>query len=177
MRWKETFMTVWVFQRTFTVIRDLFQVEVQLKWRYHPESTKKEASTQVSNNFHSKRVNFCFNSVGYALEIIPKTLATNCGMDVVRIITELRAKHAERGNSTFGIDGNQRKITDMAVQNIWEPISVKFQVIKTAIEASCLLLRIDDVVSGVKKREKEKPQQPGQPGEEPMETFGDARDG
>jgi T-complex protein 1 subunit gamma len=54
---------------------------------------------------------------------------------------------------------------------------VKFQVIKTAIEASCLLLRIDDVVSGVKKREKERPQQPGQPGEEPMETFGDARDG
>ena len=111
------------------------------------------------------------------MEIIPKTLATNCGMDVVRIITELRAKHAEKGNSTFGIDGNQRKITDMAVQNIWEPISVKFQVIKTAIEASCLLLRIDDVVSGVKKREKERPQQPGQSGEEPMETFGDARDG
>lgn len=65
----------------------------------------------------------------------------------------------------------------MSIQNIWEPIAVKFQVIKTAIEASCLLLRIDDVVSGVKKREKEKPSQPMQPGEEPMETFGDARDG
>lgn len=109
------------------------------------------------------------------MEIIPKTLATNCGMDVVRTITELRAKHAERGNSTFGIDGNTKKISDMTIQNVWEPISVKFQVIKTAIEASCLLLRIDDVVSGVKKREKEKAQ-PMQ-GEEPMETFGDARDG
>ncbi len=52
----------------------------------------------------------------------------------------------------------------MAIQNIWEPIEVKFQVIKTAIEASCLLLRIDDVVSGVKKREKEK-SQPMQGGE------------
>ena len=110
------------------------------------------------------------------MEIIPKTLATNCGMDVVRTITELRAKHAERGHSTFGIDGNSKKISDMTIQNIWEPISVKFQVIKTAIEASCLLLRIDDVVSGVKKREKEKSGQPMQ-GEEPMETFGDARDG
>jgi len=50
----------------------------------------------------------------------------------------------------------------MSVQNVWEPISVKFQVIKTAIEASCLLLRIDDVVSGVKKREKEKGGQPMQ---------------
>ena len=110
------------------------------------------------------------------MEVIPKTLATNCGMDVVRIITELRAKHAERGNSTFGIDGNSRKIADMSVVNIWEPIEVKFQIIKTAIEASCLLLRIDDVVSGVKKREKENKSQPMQ-GEEPMETFGDARDG
>lgn len=164
-------------QRTFTVTQDLFQEEVPLKWKSHLELTKKAANTQALNNFHSKQVIICLNSVGYAMEIIPKTLATNCGMDVVRIITELRAKHAERGNSTFGIDGNQRKITDMAVQNIWEPISVKFQVIKTAIEASCLLLRIDDVVSGVKKREKERPQQPGQPGEEPMETFGDARDG
>ena len=54
-------------------------------------------------------------------------------MDVVRIITELRAKHAERGNSTFGIDGNARKIADMSIVNIWEPIAVKFQVIKTAI--------------------------------------------
>ena len=83
-------------------------------------------------------------------------------MDVVRNITELRAKHAERGNSTFGIDGNARKITDMSVLNIWEPIEVKFQVIKTAIEASCLLLRIDDVVSGVKKREKAQSSQPQQ---------------
>ena len=40
-------------------------------------------------------------------------------MDVVRIITELRAKHAERGNSTFGIDGNSKKIADMSVVNIW----------------------------------------------------------
>ena len=110
------------------------------------------------------------------MEIIPKTLATNCGMDVVRIITELRAKHAERGFSAYGIDGNARKISDMMELGVYEPVAVKNQVIKTAIEASCLLLRIDDVVSGVKKREKEKKAGPAQQ-EEPMETFGDARDG
>jgi T-complex protein 1 subunit gamma len=97
-------------------------------------------------------------------------------MDVVRIITELRAKHAEPGHSTFGIDGNQKRITDMAFSNVWEPIAVKNQVIKTSIEASCMLLRIDDVVSGVKRREKEKKAGPVAP-EEPMETFGDQRDG
>ena len=96
------------------------------------------------------------NLVGYALEVIPKTLATNCGLDVVRIITELRAKHAELKNERFGIDGNGKKINDMSTINVWEPIAVKMQVIKTSIEASCLLLRIDDVVSGVKRREKEK---------------------
>jgi T-complex protein 1 subunit gamma len=101
------------------------------------------------------------------LEIIPKTLAQNCGMDVVRIITELRAKHATQGNFNFGIDGNNKKISDMSEINVWEPIAVKNQVIKTSIEASCLLLRIDDVVSGVKRREKEKKGGPSAP-EEPM---------
>lgn len=133
-----------------------------LKCKSQLESMRKAASTQALNNYHSKQVKIFLNLVGYALEIIPKTLATNSGMDVVRIITELRAKHAEKGNSTFGIDGVARKISDMSVQNIWEPIAVKNQVIKTAIEASCLLLRIDDVVSGVKKREKERPSQPMQ---------------
>ena len=64
--------------------------------------------------------------------------------------------------------------------NIWEPVAVKSQVIKTAIEASALLLRIDDVVSGVKKKEKERQGGPqgGMPEmNEAMETFGDARDG
>ena len=104
----------------------------------------------------------------------------------MRIITELRAKHAESGNSTFGIDGNNKKIADMAELNVWEPIAVKNQVIRTSIEASCLLLRIDDVVSGVKRKEKEQKGpagggmggmgMPGM-GPEAMETFGDARDG
>ena len=97
-------------------------------------------------------------------------------MDVVRIITELRAKHATQGNFNYGIDGNNKKISEMSEINVWEPIAVKNQVIKTSIEASCLLLRIDDVVSGVKRREKEKKGGPSAP-EEPMETFGDQRDG
>lgn len=97
-------------------------------------------------------------------------------MDVVRIITELRAKHSTKGNFNFGIDGNAKKINDMTNINVFEPIAVKNQVIKTSIEASCLLLRIDDVVSGVKRKEKEKRSGPSQ-AEEPQETFGDQRDG
>ena len=94
---------------------------------------KKQANTKEFNSYLSEQVYFYLNIVGYALEIIPKTLATNCGMDVVRIITELRAKHAEKGNSPFGIDGNKKKIENMQEMNIWEPVAVKNQIIKTAI--------------------------------------------
>jgi len=114
------------------------------------------------------------------LEIIPRTLATNCGADVVRVITELRAKHASENGVYFGIDGNTGKIVDMRTIDIWEPLVVKQQIFKSAIEASCMLLRIDDVVSGFKKKKEQKSgpvagQQQQQP--DPQETFGDARDG
>lgn len=116
-----------------------------------------------------------FRAVGYAAEVIPKTLALNCGVDVVRLITELRAKHAQTGNYFYGIDGNKKCICDMRDSDVWEPVAVKNQVFKTAIEASSMLLRIDDVVSGIKKKETEK--RAMQAPEEAMETFGDARDG
>lgn len=141
---------------------------------------KKPTSTKESSSCLSKQVHFSINLVGYALEVIPKTLATNCGIDVVRTITELRAKHAVLGNHTFGIDGNNKKMSDMTDVNVWEPVAVKDQVLKTAIEASCLLLRIDDVVSGVKRKQEEKQAPQGGMGgmaPEAMETFGDARDG
>jgi len=118
-------------------------------------------------------------AVAYALEVIPKTLAQNCGGDVVRILTELRGKHAQEGGKFIGIDGNKGKIADMREINVWEPASVKLQTLKTAIESACMLLRIDDVVSGIKKKREKgesRVEQPQQPGEGP-ETFGDARDG
>jgi len=118
-------------------------------------------------------------ALSYALEVIPRTLATNCGADVVRIITELRSKHAGEGGKFFGIDGNLGKIADMREANVWEPAVVKIQTFKTAIEASAMLLRIDDVVSGLKKKVEKGRARVEQPGAAPEheETFGDARDG
>lgn len=115
-----------------------------------------------------------YKAVAYALEIIPKTLAQNCGANVVKIITELRAKHAE-GNSFYGIDGNLGKIANMKEGDIWEPILVKSQILKSSIEAAAMLLRIDDIVSGIKKKKTQGGPQ-GQPQGDP-ETFGDNRDG
>jgi len=117
-----------------------------------------------------------FRAVAAALEVIPKTLAQNCGVDVVRSITELRAKHQDPSGKFFGIEGHTGKISDMQALHIWEPIAVRIQVIRTAIESACMLLRIDDVVSGIKKKEKAKGGMQTADGG-PDETFGDARDG
>lgn len=46
-----------------------------------------------------------YRAVGQALEVIPRTLAQNCGANVIRTLTKLRAKHAEAPDCTFGIDG------------------------------------------------------------------------
>jgi T-complex protein 1 subunit gamma len=106
-----------------------------------------------------------YAAVGVALEVIPRTLAQNCGANVIRTLTKLRAKHAEMPNSTFGINGNSGDIVDMQQLGVWEPYAVKVQTIKTSIEAACLLLRIDDIVSGIAKKSRgsEGPQMQQQP--------------
>lgn len=46
-------------------------------------------------------------AVAYALEVIPRTLAMNCGADVVRVMTDLRAKHTNPEGFYYGVDGNK----------------------------------------------------------------------
>ena len=119
-----------------------------------------------------------FKALASALEVIPRTLAQNCGAEVVRVMTELRAKHSKAGDraSLFsGINGNTGKICNMEEEDIWDPISVKLQTFKTSIECACMLLRNDHIVSGIKKQKKGKGGPQG--GGEEEETFGDNRDG
>ncbi|XP_022335119.2 T-complex protein 1 subunit gamma-like [Crassostrea virginica] len=93
-----------------------------------------------------------YRAVSRALEVIPKTLIQNCGASTIRTLTALRAKHATANNSSWGVDGETGKVVDMKDYGIWEPFAVKVQTYKTAIETAILLLRIDDIVSGVKKQ-------------------------
>merc|ERR1712227_687854 len=94
-----------------------------------------------------------YRSLASALEVIPRTLAQNCGANTVRTLTTLRAKHAEGDNSCFGVNGLSGKIEDMKELGIYEPLAVKLQTYKTAVETAILLLRIDDIVSGSKKKD------------------------
>merc|ERR1712062_546058 len=95
-----------------------------------------------------------YKALSGALEIIPRTLAQNCGANTIRTLTALRAKHAQEPeqNVNWGINGETGELANMAELGIWEPLSVKLQVYKTAIETAILLLRIDDIVSGSKKK-------------------------
>jgi len=96
-----------------------------------------------------------YKAVTSALEIIPRTLAQNCGANTIRTITALRAKHAheQEKNVNWGINGETGELADMAALGVWEPLAVKLQVYKTAMETAILLLRIDDIVSGSKRKD------------------------
>lgn len=120
-----------------------------------------------------------YKALASALEVIPRTLAQNCGGDVVRMLTELRAKHAAGPEGAhFGIDGNTAKIADMNDTGIWDPAAVKLQTYKTAIESACMLLRIDDIVSGIAKEGRHAGGRKAADSDEGEDdTFGDARDG
>ena len=102
----------------------------------------------------SGREQLAYAAVADALEVIPRVLASNCGVKPIRVLTQLRAKHAQspKENSCYGIDGLTGAIADMKTLNLYEPIVVKSQSLKTAIESAILLLRVDKIVSGSGKK-------------------------
>ncbi|MHA1347732.1 MAG: thermosome subunit beta [Candidatus Heimdallarchaeaceae archaeon] len=81
-----------------------------------------------------------------AVEIIPRTLAENAGLDPIDVLAELHVQHNNVGN-VFGVNPFASKVDDMSKLNVWEPISVKLQAISSAAEAAEMILRIDDVIA------------------------------
>jgi chaperonin GroEL (HSP60 family) len=81
-----------------------------------------------------------------ALEVIPRTLAENAGLDPVDTIIELRKAHAE-GKSHTGINVYDGGVSDMKSANVLEPLRVVEQAIQSATETAVMILRIDDVIS------------------------------
>jgi len=85
------------------------------------------------------------------LDSIPLGLAENAGMDPIDTMTELRAK-GSKGSKWIGVDVRNTVVADMFKQNVLEPVIVKEQIIKSATEAACMLLRIDDVIASSKSK-------------------------
>ncbi len=80
-----------------------------------------------------------------ALEAIPVAIAQNAGIDPIDIMVELRSKHNSLQNLWYGVNVSTGKTADMWKMNIVEPVRVKKQVIKSAVEAVTMILRVDDV--------------------------------
>jgi len=80
------------------------------------------------------------------MEVIPRGLAENAGLDPIDILVELRAAH-EQGKVSYGVGIDNGKVEDAAAIGVVEPLKVKTQAIKSASEAAEMILRIDDVIS------------------------------
>ena len=97
------------------------------------------------------REQLAVKSFAEALEAIPATLTENAGLDPIDILSELRSKH-ENGETWAGIEVISGKVLDTREAGIFEPISVKKQVIKSATEAASMILKIDDVIAAGKAK-------------------------
>ncbi len=81
-----------------------------------------------------------------ALEVIPRTLAENAGLDPINMLVEMRSQH-EKGKKTAGLNVFTGKVVDMWAEGVVEPLRVKTQAISSGTEAATMILRIDDVLS------------------------------
>jgi len=84
-----------------------------------------------------------------ALEVIPRTLAENAGLDPIDKLVEMRSQH-EKGVKSAGLNVFSGDVIDMWKEGVVEPLRVKTQAINSATEAAVMILRIDDVIASSK---------------------------
>ncbi|MFP4115917.1 MAG: thermosome subunit alpha [Candidatus Aenigmatarchaeota archaeon] len=111
-------------------------------------SVEQELSNRLKKYAQSEsgREQLAIRAFAEALEVIPRTLAENTGLDPVDALVEIRSAH-EDGKETHGLDVEKGKVVDMKKAGVIEPLGVKKQAIQSASEAAEMILRIDDVVS------------------------------
>jgi len=81
-----------------------------------------------------------------AIEIVPKTLSENAGLDPIDMMLEVR-NHHKKGDKNAGIDVLRAKVGDMLKNCVVEPLRVSLQEIEASSEAATMILRIDDVIA------------------------------
>ena len=94
----------------------------------------------------SGREQLAVKAFAEALEIVPRTLAENAGLDPIDMLMELRAQH-EKGVKTAGLNVYTGEVIDMWEAGVVEPLRVKTQAINAAAESAVMILRIDDIIA------------------------------
>ncbi|MDD1679456.1 MAG: TCP-1/cpn60 chaperonin family protein [Methanomicrobiales archaeon] len=123
------------------------EIEVSLKLREYAASV-------------GGRAQLAIEAFASAMEIIPRTLAENAGLDPIDMLVELRAAH-EKGKKHVGINVFSGKTADMLKEGVVEPLRVKTQAVTSASEAATMILRIDDVIAASKMSKESAPMPPG----------------
>jgi thermosome len=139
------------------VVRDVVQVPKIVAGGGAPEMEIARALRGYAETLPG-REQLAVRSFGEAMEIVPLTLGENAGLDPVDLLLELRTRH-EKGEKWAGVDVFEGKIKDMRDLEVYEPVAVKKQTIKSATEAATMILRVDDVIAS--GRMKAPPTPPG----------------
>jgi len=101
------------------------------------------------------------NAFAKALEVIPRTIADNAGLDAIAVLNKLRQKHAHEGR-WFGVDINSTSgFLDAYEAFIWEPLIIKVNALCAATEAACTILSIDETVRNPKSEEAQRMKKQG----------------
>ena len=140
------------------VVRDVVQEPKILAGGGAPESELAGALRKFSEKI-SGREQLAIQKFAEALEGIPTALAENSGSDTIDTIVALRSRH-EKGEIWAGLDPISGKVKDMKKLSVYEPLSVKKQVIRSASEAASMILRIDDIIASSKMKEPAMPKTP-----------------
>ena len=127
------------------VVKDVIEKPEIVAGGGAPESFAASQLKDWADNFDG-REQLAIKKYAEALETIPLTIAENAGMDPIDTMANLRAKQ-NQGRKWTGIDARNTKIADMLTIDVVEPIAVKEQIVKSATEAACMILRIDDVIA------------------------------
>jgi len=127
------------------VVKDVVEKPLIVAGGGSPEAYLAAELNEWSSNSEG-REQLAIRQYAEAFESIPLTIAENAGMDPIDTIITLRANQSN-GKQTVGINAKESKIGDMFRLDIVEPLVVKEQIIKSATEAACMILRIDDVIA------------------------------
>ncbi|MEM1515757.1 MAG: thermosome subunit beta [Candidatus Bathyarchaeia archaeon] len=149
-----------------SVVRDVVQEPKILAGGGAPEIEIARAIRDYANSL-SGREQLAAQALADAVEIIPIALAENAGLDPIDIISELRAAH-DKGEKWAGVDVINGKVRNMEELDVYEPLVVKKQVVKSAVEAATMILKIDDVIAAGKTK---MPKTPSKEGEKTESEF------
>jgi len=148
------------------VVRDVVQEPKVLAGGGAPEIEVARAIRDYANSL-SGREQLAAQAFADAMEIIPTALAENAGLDPIDILSELRAMH-DKGEKWAGVDVFSGKVRNIQELDVCEPLVVKKQVIKSAVEAATMILKIDDVIAAGKTK---MPKTPPKEGEKTESEF------